>query len=52
MAVPSGMFLPDAGGEVQVKVKGTYLAGAPVFAFNTATGIYRNAGLGFRSAAG
>ncbi len=41
---PFGMYLPDAGGEVHVK--GAYLAGAPVFAVKTATGFYRNAGLG------
>jgi len=50
MPPPFGMYLPDAGGELHVK--GAYLAGAPVFAVKTATGFYRNAGLGFRSAAG
>jgi ornithine cyclodeaminase len=44
MPAPFGMYLPDAGGEVHVK--GAYLAGAPVFAVKTATGFYRNAGLG------
>lgn len=44
MPAPFGMNLPDAGGEVHVK--GAYLAGAPVFAVKTATGFYRNAGLG------
>jgi ornithine cyclodeaminase/alanine dehydrogenase-like protein (mu-crystallin family) len=44
MPAPFGMYLPDAGGEVHVK--GAYLTGAPVFAVKTATGFYRNAGLG------
>lgn len=44
MPAPFGMYLPDAGGEVHVK--GAYLPGAPVFAVKTATGFYRNAGLG------
>lgn len=41
---PFGMYLPDAGGEMHVK--GAYITGAPVFAVKTATGFYRNAGLG------
>jgi ornithine cyclodeaminase len=41
---PFGMHLPEADGEIHVK--GAYLAGAPVFAVKTATGFYRNAGLG------
>jgi len=44
MPAPFGMYLPDADGEVHVK--GACLTGAPVFAVKTATGFYRNAGLG------
>ena len=44
MPASFGMYLPDVGGEVHVK--GACLAGAPVFAVKTATGFYRNAGLG------
>jgi ornithine cyclodeaminase/alanine dehydrogenase-like protein (mu-crystallin family) len=44
MPASFGMYLPDAGGEVHVK--GAYLPGARVFAVKTATGFYRNAGLG------
>jgi ornithine cyclodeaminase len=41
---PFELHLPDFDGELHVK--GAYLAGAPVFAVKTATGFYRNAGLG------
>jgi ornithine cyclodeaminase len=44
MPAPLALYLPDADGEVHVK--GAYLKGAPVFAVKTATGFYRNAGLG------
>ena len=40
----SSAHLPDVDGELHVK--GAYLKGAPVFAVKTATGFYRNAGLG------
>jgi ornithine cyclodeaminase/alanine dehydrogenase-like protein (mu-crystallin family) len=56
MPAPFGMHLPDAGGEKdaggEIQVKGAYLAGAPVFAVKTATGFYRNTGLGLPVAAG
>jgi ornithine cyclodeaminase len=41
---PLALHLPDVDGELHVK--GAYLKGAPVFAVKTATGFYRNAGLG------
>jgi ornithine cyclodeaminase len=41
---PLALRLPDADGELHVK--GAYLQGTPVFAVKTATGFYRNAGLG------
>jgi ornithine cyclodeaminase len=50
MPAPSGMYLPDAGGEVHVK--GAYLTGALVFAGKTATGFSATPSWGFRSAAG
>lgn len=44
MPAPFELHLPDVDGELHVK--GAYLKGAPVFAVKTATGFYRNAGLG------
>jgi ornithine cyclodeaminase len=44
MPAPLELRLPDVDGELHVK--GAYLKGAPVFAVKTATGFYRNAGLG------
>jgi ornithine cyclodeaminase/alanine dehydrogenase-like protein (mu-crystallin family) len=44
MPAPLELRLPGADGELHVK--GAYLTGAPVFAVKTATGFYRNAGLG------
>jgi ornithine cyclodeaminase len=44
MPAPFELHLPDSDGELHVK--GAYLAGAPVFVVKTATGFYRNAGLG------
>jgi ornithine cyclodeaminase len=44
MPLPFALHLPEVDGELHVK--GAYLVGAPVFAVKTATGFYRNAGLG------
>jgi len=44
MPTPFELHLPDVDGELHVK--GAYLIGAPVFAVKTATGFYRNTGLG------
>ena len=44
MPRPLELRLPDADGELHVK--GACLAGAPVFAIKTASGFYRNPGLG------
>jgi ornithine cyclodeaminase len=47
---PFELHLPGADGELHVK--GGYLHGAPVFAVKTATGFYRNAGLGLPVSSG